>query len=135
VTLVLDASLTLRWYFEDERTPAADAILDRVVEAGAMVPALWRLKVANGLQIAMRRQRIDTGFRDKAIAQLTRMPIAVDSETDTHARTTTLHLADRFRLTLYDAAYLELAHRRVLPLASLDKELRAAGNALGVALL
>ena len=68
MSLVLDTSLTLSWYFEDERTPAADALLDRVADQGAMVPGLWRLEIANGLRTAIRRKRIDEGFRNRAIA-------------------------------------------------------------------
>jgi predicted nucleic acid-binding protein len=135
VSLVLDPSLALSWYFEDERTPAADAVLDKVVEAGAVVPALWRLEVANGFLSALRRKRIDVAFRDGAIAQLAAMPITVDPDTDRYAWTTTLQLADQFRLTAYDAAYLELAQRRKLPLATLDQRLRTAGKTLGLVLL
>jgi len=135
VTLVVDASLTLSWYFEDERTPAADALLDQVTNTGAVVPSLWRLETANGLQVAIRRKRIDVAFRDRALTHLTRLPITVDAETDAHAWTTTLQLADRFQLTLYDAAYLELAQRRALPLATLDSALRPAADALGLTLL
>jgi predicted nucleic acid-binding protein len=97
LSLVLDTSLTLSWYFEDERTPAADAVLDRVVDEGAVVPALWKPEVANGLQVAIRRKRIDVQFRDDAISQLAAMPIVMDLETDIHAWTTTLHLADQYR--------------------------------------
>ncbi len=135
MTLVIDASLTLSWYFEDERTPAADALLDQVTNTGAVVPSLWRLETANGLQVAIRRKRIDVAFRDRALTHLTRLPITVDAETDAHAWTTTLQLADRFQLTLYDAAYLELAQRRALPLATLDSALRPAADALGLTLL
>ncbi len=135
MTLVVDASLTLSWYFEDERTPAADALLDQVTNTGAVVPSLWRLETANGLQVAIRRKRIDVAFRDRALTHLTRLPITVDAETDAHAWTTTLQLADRFQLTLYDAAYLELAQRRALPLATLDSALRPAADALGLTLL
>jgi len=135
VSLVLDTSMALSWYFEDERTPAADAVLDQVVEQGAVVPSLWRLEVANGFQSAIRRQRIDVSFRDKALTELKAMSITVDSDTDANAWTTTLRLSDRFRLTAYDAAYLELAQRKSLPLASLDRELRQAGAALGITLL
>jgi predicted nucleic acid-binding protein len=110
VSLVLDPSLALSWYFEDERTLTADALLDRVADQGATVPVLWRLEIVNGLRTAIRRKRIDTAFRDRAIAQL------VDPDTDHYAWTTTLQLADRFGLTPYDAAYLELAQRRTLPL-------------------
>ena len=135
MSLVLDPSLASSWYFEDERTPATDALLDRVADQGATVPGLWRLEVANGLRTAIRRKRIDKAFRDRAIAQLARLPITIDPDTDHYAWTTTLELADRFGLTSYDAAYLELAHRRTLPLATLDEPLRAAASALGVLLL
>jgi len=135
VSLVLDASLALSWYFEDERTPIADTLLDRVADQGATVPGLWRLEIANGLRTAIRHNRIDQGFRDRAIAQLARLPITVDPDTDRYAWTTTLQLADRFALTPYDAAYIELAQRLVLPLATLDDPLRTAATALGVALL
>lgn len=135
MSLVLDASLTLSWYFEDERTPAVDELLDRVVEQGAYVPTLWRLEVANGLQVSIRRKRFDASFRDNALTQLARMPITIDSDTDTYAWSMTLRLADRFQLTLYDAAYLELAQRRHLPLATLDRPLRTAASALGMDLL
>ncbi len=135
MSLILDPSLALSWYFEDERTAEADALLDQVVEEGAVVPVLWRLEIANGSQMAIRRKRIDTVFRDNALAELTAMAIAVDPDTDANAWTTTLLLSDRFRLIAYDAAYPELAQRRKLPLASLDRNLRRAGAALGVALL
>jgi predicted nucleic acid-binding protein len=132
VSLVVDASLTLSWYFEDERTRAVDAVLDEVVASGAVVPLLWRMEVANGLQMAIRRKRIDRDFRDRAIRHLGLLPIVVDPETDTYVWTTTLRLSDRFGLTVYDASYLELAERRHLPLASIDKALSAAGRRLGV---
>jgi predicted nucleic acid-binding protein len=131
VSLVLDPSLALSWYFEDERTAEADAVLDRVVEEGAVVPALWRLEIANGLQMALRRKRIDAAFRDNALAELAAMAISVDGETDAHAWSATLRLSDQFRLTVYDATYLELARRRQLPLATLDRALRAAALAIG----
>lgn len=135
MSLVLDASLALSWYFEDERTSAADALLDQVADAGAVVPALWRLEIANGFCSAIRRRRIDPAFRDTAIAQLRCMSIIVDPDTDTYAWTSILNLADRFQLTPYDAAYLELAQRRTLPLATLDKALGASARALGISLL
>jgi len=131
VSLVLDPSLALSWFFGDERTAQADAVLDRVVEEGAVVPALWRLEIANGLQMALRRKRIDAAFRDNALAELTAMAISIDGETDAHAWSTTLRLSDQFRLTVYDAAYLELARRRQLPLATLDQALFAAAQATG----
>lgn len=134
MTLVIDASLVLAWYFEDERTPPVIALLQKVSVAGAIVPLLWRLEVANGLQISLRRNRIDAAFRDASLADLALLPITVDPELNTYAWSTTLRLADQYRLTMYDAAYLELAQRRELPLATLDRELRAAAQQLGLAL-
>ena len=135
MSLVIDSSITLSWCFEDERTDVTATLLYRVAETGALVPALWRLEVANGLQVALRRGRIDVAYRDATIANLRDLAIDVDPETDRKAWSEILQLADRFRLTLYDAAYLELAQRRQLPLASLDNDLRAAGQMLGVPLL
>jgi len=135
VSLVLDASLALAWYFQDEATPATDRILDRVAENGAVVPALWRLELANGLQVAVRRGRISTAYRDGSLADLTQMQIETDLETDLHAWSATLRLAETHDLTLYDASYLELAQRRRLPLATLDREMRRAADKLGLAVL
>ena len=130
MSLVLDSSATLAWIYGDETTDAIRALFEQVAEEGAVVPALWRLEVANSLTVAMRRSRIDAGFRRAALADLALLDIATDQHTDGHAWNETLRLADHFRLTLYDAAYLELAQRRKLPLATLDRQLRAAAHAL-----
>jgi predicted nucleic acid-binding protein len=135
VNLVLDASVTMAWCFDDEATPETDALLDQVVETSAIVPTIWRFEVGNALQVAIRRKRIDAIFRDDALAKLAAMPITVDAETDLHAWTAALRLCERFGLTLYDAAYLELAQRCSLPLATLDRDLRKAAPAVNVALL
>lgn len=132
MTLVLDASVALGWLFADERTPTVDALLDRVAEEGAVVPGLWALEVANALQTALRRGRIDASFRSQALALLSRLPITVDDETAARAWGDTQTLADRFGLTLYDAAYLELAMRKGLPLATADGQLRDAAIGAGV---
>lgn len=131
MSLVLDSSATLAWIYGDETTDAIRAVFDQVAEAGAVVPALWRLEVANSLTVAVRRNRIDADFRRGALADLALLDISIDPHTDNQAWGETLHLADRYRLTLYDAAYLELAHRRKLPLATLDQALRAAAQASG----
>lgn len=135
MSLVLDSSVTLAWLLADEGGEAVDAVLSRVVAGGAWVPALWRLEVANSLTTAARRQRVTPEFRDRSLADLALLDIAVDPDTDRHAWSQTLRLADRHRLSLYDAAYLELALRLGLPLASLDAELRAAAHGQGVVLL
>ncbi len=135
MSLVLDSSATLAWIYGDETTDAIRALFDQVADEGAAVPALWRLEVANSLTVALRRHRIDEEFRRAALADLAMLDIRTDPNTDAQAWSATLHLADRFRLTLYDAAYLELAQRRKLPLATLDQDLRKAGATLGVTLL
>ena len=96
---------------------------------------LWRLEVANSLTVAVRRGRIDAEFRRAALDNLALLDITTDAHTDTHAWAETLLLADRFGLTVYDAAYLELARRRALPLAPLDEDLSAATSALGIYVL
>jgi predicted nucleic acid-binding protein len=132
VSLVLDSSATLAWIYADEATDRIRAVWERIADTGAVVPALWRLEVANSLTVAVRRNRIDMEFRHSALADLAALDITVDQQTDAQAWTDTLTLADRYRLTLYDAAYLELAQRRRLPLATLDAELLAAAKAAGV---
>ena len=133
--MVLDGSVTLAWCFKDERTPAIDDLLLRVAENGAVVPALWRLEVANGLLAGVRRGRLTAEIRDAFLADLGEMRIATDPETDRYAWTTTQRLAERHGLTIYDASYLELAQRLSLPLASLDQALRKAGMAAAIDLL
>lgn len=135
MSLVIDASLTVAWYFDDETTPATEAVLETVSETGAVVPALWRLEVANAFQSAIRRKRITAVYRDRSLAELMQMSIVIDPDTNIHAWTTTLQLSERFALTTYDSAYLELAHRRKLPLATLDAELRKAAAALNITLV
>jgi len=127
VSLVIDSSMTLAWYFEDEKAEESTAVLHRVAESGAVVPALWRLEVLSGLQVAVRRGRITAAYRDASLANLRSLAIAIDPRTNRQAWSATLRLCDRFGLTPYDAAYLELALRRRLPFATLDGELvRAA---------
>jgi predicted nucleic acid-binding protein len=124
--------MTIAWLFEDERTAAADAVLRRVTRSGATVPSLWRLEVANVLRTAVRRGRCDVGFVDRSIDRLRRLAITIDNETDVHAWGTTQQLARDHDLTLYDAAYLELALRLRQPLATCDDALLSAGARTGV---
>jgi len=135
MSLVVDASATLSWYFEDEVTEAGDALMNRVQREGAQVPLLWRYEVANGFQMAIRRKRVTAAYRDASLADLRLLPIAVERGDGEEIWSATLALSDRFGLTMYDAAYLELAHRRALPLATGDRELIAAAEALAVELI
>ena len=132
MTLVLDASMAIAWMFGDERTEGTAAALRHVVAEGAIVPSLWRLEVANVLRNAVRRGRCDEAYVDRSLSRLGQYPITVDAETDDHAWGATRILAREPGLTLYDAAYLELAKRSGLPLASCDRLLVAAAAARGV---
>jgi predicted nucleic acid-binding protein len=135
MSLVLDCSVTLAWVYSDETTPRVRHVFDLLSQGGAWVPGLWRLEVANVLEMSARRGRHDADLRDATLADLAQLPIQVDAETEKQAWGPTLRLAERHKLTLYDAAYLELALRRNLPLATLDADLRRAGKAVKVELL
>lgn len=135
MSLVLDSSVTLAWVYSEETIVEVKHVLDVLIESGAWVPGIWRLEVANVLEMGVRRKRHGAQFRDETLADLAQLPIQVDSETDQQAWSATLKLAERHRLTLYDAAYLELAVRRNLPLGTLDEDLRLAAKAAKVKLL
>lgn len=135
MSLVLDSSMALAWIYSDETTAAVRQVLNHVVADGAWIPSLWRLEIANVLEMGVRRGRTDAAFRNATLDDLGQLPLHTDNETDAQAWNATLALAIRHKLTLYDAAYLELALRRALPLASLDAELRAAATGEGIALL
>lgn len=128
MSMVLDSSITLAWVYREETTESVNEVFENLSRAGAWVPSLWRLEVANVLQVGMRRRRHGAVFRDSALSDLALFPIHLDLETDRQAWGATVRLAERHGLTLYDAAYLEVALRRGLPLATLDWELRAAAS-------
>lgn len=132
---VIDASVALSWILADEHSAVSDALFIQVAKQGAVVPGLWRLEIANALQVSIKRQRITPAYRDATIQKLILLPIEVDPETDAHAWTTTVLLADIHHVTAYDACYLELALRRNLPLATRDDALAAAAGKAGVSLL
>ncbi len=123
MSLVLDASMKIAWFFDDEKTEAAHGVMRRVAAEGAIVPSLWRLEVANVLRNAVRRGRCDETYADRSLQRLSRLAITVDPETDARARTETRLLSRDENLTVYDAAYLELAVRSRRPLASCDAAL------------
>jgi predicted nucleic acid-binding protein len=114
------------------RSAQARDAFEIVRGSGAWAPAIWRLEVANGLQLGVRRSRIDVAFRDGALADVASLPITTDDETSRRAWSETLVLAERHALTVYDASYLELARRRIMPLATLDNNLRRAASEAGV---
>ena len=135
MSLVLDSSVTLAWIYRGETTAAVGEVFTKVISDGAWVSSLWRLEVANVLEMGVRRGRHTAEFRDITLTDLALIPIATDGETERQAWGATLQLASRNRLTVYDATYLELAKRRALPLATLDEDLRTAAEAEGVELM
>jgi predicted nucleic acid-binding protein len=134
--LALDASVTLTWCFEDEATPWTDALLAGL-RAGdeAMVPLHWPAEVANALLTAVRRGRISREKGNRFFLDLRALPIRIDPESSEAVFNEVYRLAERHSLTIYDAAYLELAIRAGLPLATLDDSLRNAARAAGVPLV
>lgn len=130
---VLDGSVTMAWFFEDETDAYAEVVQDALLSATAMVPSLWPLEVANALLVGERRKRTTEAKVTQFLALLLTLPIVVEETTTALAWSDVVQLARLHKLSAYDAAYLELAVRRGLPLASLDARLKAAAAAVGVA--
>lgn len=133
---VVDASAALAWCFEDEASSWTDGLLDRLRHGDRMVvPAHWPTEVLNGLLVALRRKRIRVGLPELFWDELACLPIETEPALNSVQAKTILTLSEKHGLTVYDAAYLELAHRRQLPLGTLDTDLRKAAQVEGVALL
>jgi predicted nucleic acid-binding protein len=132
MSLVIDSSIVGCWCFPDEASPLADAAWKLLRVEGADVPALWWFEVRNVLVINERRGRIDQAGTAEFLTQLGGLPVRINREPDSG---TALALARVHRLTFYDAAYLELAHRLSAPLATLDRALARAARAAAVPLL
>jgi predicted nucleic acid-binding protein len=135
MSCVLDASATAAWIHLDEVTSVLDRVFADISVSSAWVPELWRLEVANLLVTNVRKGRYDAVSRDRYLSILGQLPIQIDTRTGASAWTSTLSLAEKHRLTVYDAAYLELAVRLSLPLVTLDRALRSAATREGVPLL
>jgi predicted nucleic acid-binding protein len=123
---ILDCSVTVAWFFEDEASAYAQAVEDSLVSRSAAVPSLWHLEVANALLAGERRKRATEAKVTTFLTLLQALPITTDEETASQAWRESIHLARMHLLSVYDAAYLELAVRRRLPLATLDDKLTAA---------
>src|SRR5512135_1118817 len=130
---VLDGSVTLAWLFHDERDTYADAIVGKLPHLEMVVPRLWHLEVANVLLVGERRGRCTQADTTSWLGFLSGLPVLVDGATEARAWSDTINLARQHGLSEYDAAYLELALREDLPLATLDARLEAAATAVGVA--
>jgi predicted nucleic acid-binding protein len=133
---VVDASAALSWCFEDEASSWGDGLLERLQQGDRLaVPAHWPTEISNGLLVALRRNRVKAGQPTLFWDELARLPIEAEPALTALQAKAVLALSEKHRLTIYDAAYLELAQRRQLPPATLDLELRRAAQAEGVAVL
>jgi predicted nucleic acid-binding protein len=137
MTLVLDASFCLAWIFARERTEQAelaDRVLQRRGQEMWVVPSLWPLEVANALLVAERRGVIQPELSDAFLRRLAALRIAMDPDTIDLTQPRLLTLARQHQLSAYDASYLELALRRDARLASFDRRLQQAAEAVGCGL-
>ncbi len=129
---VLDCSVVFAWFFGDESDAYADAVANSLPRSAALVPSLWHLEVANTLVVGERRNRCTAAQATAFLSRLAQLPIQIDEQTARVAWSAALPIARSQKLSAYDAAYLELAVREGLGLASLDERLQAAAAALGV---
>lgn len=129
---VLDASVTINWAMRDESNPVADRALSELRAGAAVVPGIWWYEVRNILVVNEQRERITPADSNRFLVDLQQLEIAIDNDPDSSA---VLDLSRRLGRTIYDAAYLALALREHLPLATLDKNLEAAAVTAGIALL
>jgi predicted nucleic acid-binding protein len=132
---VVDASITLAWVFADESSDLADRALGRLEQDTALVPAIWPLEVANGLRTAERRGRLDLADVSYVRELLQSLPVEIENGSMVTGLGEVTDLARQLDLTAYDAAYLALAARRGVALATVDERLRRACKKAGVDLV
>lgn len=135
MSFVLDTSVTMRWFFGDgkpQELAYAGKVLDAMKDANAFVPATWGLEVANGIAKAEAKVLVTEARSGAFLEMLEGVDIEVDVATFAHALSATLQLARRYKLSAYDASYLELALRLGKPLATLDEDLQKAARKAGV---
>ena len=133
MSIVVDTSISLAWYFPDESDEVAEAALDYVAEKRAVVPIHWAVEMANGLMMAVRRNRISEQERREAIADLQDLNFVTDQAGLNTLWQSAMGLADLHQLSIYDSMYLETSIRLGLPLATADKALKHAAAAESVA--
>ena len=127
--IVLDNSVILSWCLQDETEPLAENAMHRVVEYGAVVPGIWWYELRNALVMNERRGRLSAADTAATLADLRQLRISLDQA---HDGSVVVALARVHNLSVYDGAYLEVALRRTLPIASLDKRLLQAAAALKI---
>ncbi len=136
-SFVLDNTVTMAWCFAEEATPLSESILDRLSNLidVAHVPALWLYEVVNVTELAARKGRISQSKAKEFLSNIASLPIGIESPTRSQVFNSVQALAALHQLTAYDAAYLELAIRYKLPIATFDQALAKAAQAAGVSLV
>lgn len=135
MSVVIDASMTMAWCFQDEATDLTATVFRRVQAQGARVPSLWPTEVANSVLVGRRRDRLTAADAARFFESVRGLPVRVETVAPAHVWTSIFELADRQRLTVYDASYLDLAVREHLPLATLDARLKDAAHRMNVPLI
>ncbi len=125
---VIDTSVVMSWCFKDETNRYADGILDLLEGATALAPSIWPLEVGNVLLVAERRKRLSEADSMRFITLLSELPIIVEQEPPERMIHEILTLAREHKLSSYDASYLDLAMRKGLSIATIDKNLVAAAK-------
>jgi len=135
VSFVLDNSVTMRWFFGDGKPKElayAGNVLDAMKQDNALVPVTWGLEVANVIARAEAKGLVTEARSGSFLEMLEGVDIDVDAATFAHALSSTLELARRYKLSAYDASYLELSLRLGIPLATLDEDLLKAAKKAGI---
>ncbi len=131
---VLDASVALAWFIDHPVDAYAVEVRDKIRRGDrAVVPALWETEFANGVLMAERRKLMNVSEGDECVVEMDRLRLtSIEADSGFRSVQEVLAVARTFQLTVYDACYLELARRAEMPLASLDKRLRAAAAKAGI---
>ena len=129
---VLDCSVAVSWCFDDEKHDDTDALLTTIRDHGAWVPSLWHLEVINVLVQGCKRGRLSGDHADTFLNLLGQLNIYTDTDTHNHCFTDIYNLSKTHGITSYDSAYLELAQRRNIPIATKDKELNKVAQAINI---
>lgn len=132
MTIVVDASVVVRWLFEDEKSDAAEKVLRDIHKQGGSAPSLLTLEVCNALVVGVRRKRLSDADMHQGIEIVKSVPIQLDDINGIRVLSDVTKLAQLYELTVYDATYLELAMRMSIPIATFDSALRTAAKKAGV---
>ncbi len=136
MNFVLDCSMTMAWFLEDAATPYTDSVQDALCAGSeALVPSFWPFEVVNVFVVAEHRQRIQPEKTNLFLNRLSTLPIRVQAAPSPSEIKTLIETAREYNITSYDAAYLELARREHLPMATLDDDLIRCAGASGISLV